>query len=51
MADQRQLAVDVLNIADAYQRTMIGYQINRIAKRFDDDAFGSLLVGKRPDGT
>jgi hypothetical protein len=51
MAEQRQLSVHDLNIADAYQRAMIGHQINRIAKRFDDDAFGSLLVGRRKDGT
>ena len=51
MAEQRQLSVEDLNIAEAYQRTMIGHQINKIAKRYDDDAFGSLLVGRRKDGT
>lgn len=51
MADQRQLSVDVLNVAKSYQRTVIAHQVNRMAKRFDDDAFGSLLVGQRADST
>jgi len=51
MADQRQLLVDVLNVAKPYQRTVIPQQVNRMARRFDDDAFGSLLVGRRADST
>jgi hypothetical protein len=51
MADQRQLSVDVLSVAKPYQRTVIAHQVNRMARRFDDDAFGSLLVGRRADST
>lgn len=45
------IGVDELNISDAYQRTIVPPRVNRIAKNLDQDAFGSLTVGQRRDGS
>lgn len=47
----RMLSVSKLNICDAYQRTINSHRVNKIVKNFDPDAFGSLTVGKRSDGS
>jgi hypothetical protein len=49
--DNRKIGVDELNIADSYQRTLVPARVNRIAKNLDQDAFGSLTVGQRRDGS
>ena len=49
--ENRKIDVDELNISDAYQRTIIARTVNRIAKNLDQDAFGSLTVGQRADGS
>lgn len=49
--ENRKIAVDDLNIAESYQRTIVPARVNRIAKGLDQDAFGSLTVGERRDGT
>jgi hypothetical protein len=49
--ENRKIGVDELNISDAYQRTIVPARVNRIAKNLDQDAFGSLTVGQRNDGT
>lgn len=49
--ENRKISVDELNISDAYQRTIVPGRVNRIAKNLDQDAFGSLTVGKRSDGS
>lgn len=49
--ENRKIDVDQLNISDAYQRTIVPGRVNRIAKNLDQDAFGSLTVGQRRDGT
>lgn len=49
--ENRKIAVDELNISDAYQRTIVPNRVNRIAKNLDQDAFGSLTVGQRRDGS
>ena len=49
--ENRKIGVDELNISDAYQRTIVPARVNRIAKNLDQDAFGSLTVGQRRDGT
>lgn len=49
--ENRKIGVDELNISDAYQRTIVPARVNRIAKNLDQDAFGSLTVGERRDGT
>jgi len=49
--ENRKISVEELNISDAYQRTIVAARVNRIAKNLDQDAFGSLTVGKRRDGT
>lgn len=49
--ENRKIAVDELNISDAYQRTIVPARVNRIAKNLDQDAFGSLTVGQRRDGS
>lgn len=49
--ENRKLSVDDLNISDSYQRTIVPARVNRIAKNLDQDAFGSLTVGERGDGT
>ena len=49
--ENRKISVDDLNISDAYQRTIVPARVNRIAKNLDQDAFGSLTVGQRRDGT
>lgn len=49
--ENRKISVDELNISDAYQRTIVPARVNRIAKSLDQDAFGSLTVGQRDDGT
>ena len=45
------IAVEDLNISDAYQRTIVSGRVNRIAKNLDQDAFGSLTVAQRKDGS
>lgn len=47
--ENRKIAVEELNISDAYQRTIVPARVNRIAKNLDQDAFGSLTVGQRGD--
>jgi hypothetical protein len=49
--ENRKIDVDELNISDSYQRTIVPARVNRIAKNLDQDAFGSLTVGQRRDGT
>lgn len=49
--ENRKIAVEELNISDAYQRTIVPNRVNRIAKNLDQDAFGSLTVGQRRDGS
>lgn len=49
--ENRKIGVDELNISDAYQRTIVPARVNRIAKNLDQDAFGSLTVGQRRDGS
>lgn len=49
--ENRKICVDELNISDAYQRTIVPGRVNRIAKNLDQDAFGSLTVGQRVDGS
>lgn len=49
--ENRKIVVEELNISDAYQRTIVPGRVNRIAKNLDQDAFGSLTVGQRRDGT
>lgn len=49
--ENKKISVDLLNISDAYQRTIVPARVNRIAKSLDQDAFGSLTVGMREDGT
>jgi hypothetical protein len=49
--ENRKILVDELNISDAYQRTIIPARVKRIANNLDQDAFGSLTVGQRSDGT
>lgn len=49
--ENRKINVDDLNIAESYQRTIVPARVKRIAKDLDPDAFGSLTVGQRSDGT
>lgn len=49
--ENRKIGVDDLNISEAYQRTIVPARVNRIAKNLDQDAFGSLTVGHRRDGS
>jgi len=49
--DNRKLSVSDLLVAEAYQRTIVPAQVRRITKALDQDAFGSLTVGERQDGT
>lgn len=49
--ENKKIAVDDLNIAESYQRTIVPARVNRIAKSLDPDAFGSLTVGQRKDGS
>lgn len=49
--ENKKISVDELNISDAYQRTVVKARVNRIAKNLDQDAFGSLTVGQRADGS
>jgi hypothetical protein len=49
--ENKKIAVEELNISDAYQRTIVPARVNRIAKNLDQDAFGSLTVGQRRDGS
>ena len=47
----KKISVEELNISDAYQRTIVTGRVNRIVKNLDQDAFGSLTVGERSDGS
>lgn len=49
--ENRKIGVDELNISDAYQRTIVPARVSSIAKNLDQDALGSLTVGRRPDGS
>lgn len=49
--ENRKIRVEDLMISDAYQRTIVPARVNKIAKNLDQDAFGSLTVGERRDGT
>lgn len=47
----KMVALDKLEICMAYQRTICKSHVNKIAKSFNNDAFGHLCVGKRKDGS
>lgn len=49
--ENKKIGVDELSISEAYQRTIVPGRVNRIAKNLDQDAFGSLTVGQRRDGS
>jgi hypothetical protein len=49
--ENRKISVSDLLVAEAYQRTIVASQVRRITKALDQDAFGSLTVGQRRDGT
>lgn len=49
--ENRKIGVDELKISEAYQRTVVPARVKRIAKHLDQDAFGSLTVGQRRDGS
>jgi hypothetical protein len=49
--ENRKIGVEELNISDAYQRVIVPARVNRIVKNLDQDAFGSLTVGQRKDGS
>lgn len=49
--ENRMLYCEDLAIAPAYQRTIVPAQVGRITREFDNDAFGSLVVGERDDGS
>jgi hypothetical protein len=49
--ENRKISVDELNISDAYQRTIVESTVRKITKNLDPDAFGSLTVGQRTDGS
>jgi hypothetical protein len=49
--DNRKIRTCDLDVAEAYQRTIVTSQVRRIAKALDPDAFGSLTVGERGDGS
>lgn len=49
--ENRMIHSEDLSIAPAYQRTIVPAQVNRIVREFDNDAFGSLVVGQREDGS
>lgn len=49
--ENKKISVEELNISEAYQRTIVPGRVNRIAKNLDQDAFGSLTVGQRSDGS
>lgn len=49
--DNRKIHVSSLQVAEAYQRTIVPQQVKRITKALDPDAFGSLTVGERNDGS
>lgn len=49
--ENRKICVDLLNISDAYQRTIVSARVSKIARHLDQDAFGSLTVGQREDGS
>ena len=49
--ENRKISVDDLNISDAYQRTIVPATVKSITKNLDQDAFGSLTVGQRADGS
>lgn len=49
--ENRKIATEELLISDSYQRTIVPARVSRIAKNLDQDAFGSLTVGQRQDGT
>ena len=49
--ENRMIYCDDLCIASSYQRMIVPAQVSRITREFDNDAFGSLVVGERGDGT
>lgn len=49
--NNRKIHVNELQVAEAYQRTIVPAQVKRIARELDADAFGSLTVGERADGS
>lgn len=49
--ENRMIHCEDLAIAPAYQRTIVPPQVSRIVREFDNDAFGSLVVGQREDGS
>lgn len=51
MNDQMMIKIADLNISSAYQRTVKRSVVAKIKKSYDPSAFGTLIVGKRKDGT
>lgn len=51
MSKQETIKIDELNVASAYQRTVKRPVVTKIKKNYDPAAFGTLIVGKREDGT
>ena len=49
--ENRKIKVEDLTVSDAYQRTVTRSRVNRMVKGFDHDAYGSLTVGQRRDGS
>lgn len=49
--ENRKISVNELKISNAYQRTIVPARVSKIAKHLDQDAFGSLTVGQRGDGS
>jgi hypothetical protein len=49
--ENKKIGVDELNISESYQRTIVPARVKRIEKNLDQDAFGSLTVGQRKDGS
>ena len=49
--ENRKIKVEDLIVCDAYQRTVARSKVKRMVKGFDHDAYGSLTVGQRRDGS
>jgi len=45
-----QVSLDGLGVDSGYQRGEVPTHINRMAKDFDADAFGAIIVSRRPSG-
>lgn len=51
MNTQRMIMIEDLNVSHAYQRTVKRSVVAKIKKKYDKAAFGTVIVGKRKDGT